>query len=202
MPGNSPHPMTSGGPQPSEAITGIVLCGGEGRRVAGADKPLLNYHGRPLIEWVLDAVKPQVDRLLISTNRNPESYAAYGRVITDELPPYAGPLAGIVSCLRSCPTELAFVCPGDVPHLGVDTVRRLHQAYGESEATVAIAFDGVQRQNLHLFLSRSSIDSLANYLGHGYRSVHGWLDGIAIVEVDFSDQQESFRNLNHHDGFH
>ena len=137
MSGNSPHTI-SGRSQPSEAITGIVLCGGEGRRVAGADKPLLNYHGRPLIEWVLDALKPQVDRLLISTNRNSESYAAYGRVIADELPPYAGPLAGIVSCLRRCPTELAFVCPGDVPHLGVDTVRNeIFQTFRTSLAPVS-----------------------------------------------------------------
>ncbi len=193
--------MTTDTTQPSQGITGIVLCGGEGRRVAGADKPLLDYRGRPLIEWVLDAIKPQVDCLLISTNRNVESYAIYGRVINDELPAYAGPLAGIVTCLKSCRTELAFVCPGDVPQLAADTVHRMHQTFTESNATVAVAYDGARRQNLHLVLSRSSIESLVNYLVQGHRSVHGWLDGLAVVEVDFSDQPESFRNLNDADDF-
>ncbi|MCZ6644300.1 MAG: NTP transferase domain-containing protein, partial [Gammaproteobacteria bacterium] len=96
--------MTSERSQPSKGITGIVLCGGEGRRVADADKPLLDYRGRPLIEWVLDALKPQVERLLISINRNDENYATYASVVSDDLPAYAGPLAGVVTCLKCCNT--------------------------------------------------------------------------------------------------
>ncbi len=193
--------MPGNGLAHSMAITGIVLCGGEGRRVAGADKPLLDYRGRPLIEWVLDAIKPQVDSLLISTNRNAESYQSYARVVSDELGAYAGPLAGIVTCLKRCSTELAFVCPGDVPDLAADTVRRMFQAYRERDATVAVAFDGERRQNLHLLLSRSSINSLLSYLEEGQRSVHGWLEGLAVIEVDFSDQAENFRNLNEPEDF-
>ncbi|MCZ6855560.1 MAG: molybdenum cofactor guanylyltransferase [Gammaproteobacteria bacterium] len=193
--------MTSERSQPSNGITGIVLCGGEGRRVADADKPLLDYRGRPLVEWVLDALKPQVERLLISTNRNDENYATYASVVSDDLPAYAGPLAGVVACLKCCNTELAFICPGDAPHLPVDIVPEMLKAYRESGVDVAVAHDGVQRQNLHLLLSRNMIDSLSHYLAQGRRSVHGWLDELAVVEVDFSDQTSSFRNLNDPEDF-
>ena len=193
--------MTSEGSHSADGITGIVLCGGEGRRVAGADKPLLNYRGRPLIEWVLETIKPQVDRLLISTNRNDENYATYAPVISDELPAYSGPLAGIVTCLKCCTTELAFICPGDVPHLPAAIVAKMLQAYRESGEEIAVAHDGVQRQNLHLLLARNTTGSLLSYLAEGHRSVHGWLDGLNLVEVDFSHETSSFRNLNDPDDF-
>ena len=193
--------MASDEPKSLPGITGIILCGGEGRRVSGADKPLLDYRGRPLIEWVLEAVQPQVDNLLISTNRNANRYGTYAPVVADELPIYAGPLAGIVTCLKRCKTELAFICPGDTPHLATDLVGRMHQALHGTDAIAAVAHDGVQRQNLHLVLSCSSIDSLSRYLADGHRSVYRWLDEIAVIEVDLSDQAANFQNLNSPEDF-
>ena len=177
-------------------ITGIVLCGGEGRRVLGADKPLLDYRGRPLIEWVLGSLEPQVDHLLISANRNLDQYATYARVFADEDSAYAGPLVGIATCLKICSTEFAFVCPADTPHLAPDIVQRLYQGLQKDGAIAAVAHDGIRRHNLHLILKRTSIDSLETYLAEGHRRVHSWLDQLGTVDVDLTDRVMSFRNLN------
>ena len=86
-------------------ITGLILAGGRGQRVGGADKGWLIYEGRPLIVSVIERFAPQVGPLLISANRNVERYAAYGEIVGDDLADvmgerFAGPLIGVLSGLR------------------------------------------------------------------------------------------------------
>ena len=84
-----------------QPVTAVILAGGLGRRMGGADKGLVDYQGRPLIEWALAALRPQVDQLVISANRNLDTYAVYGhRVVPDTLPDYPGPLAGVLAALQ------------------------------------------------------------------------------------------------------
>jgi molybdopterin-guanine dinucleotide biosynthesis protein A len=52
-----------------EKITGVVLAGGMGRRMGGADKGLQDLRGQPLVACAIDRLAPQVDHLLISANR-------------------------------------------------------------------------------------------------------------------------------------
>jgi molybdopterin-guanine dinucleotide biosynthesis protein A len=67
-------------------ISCIILAGGQGSRAGGRDKGLIDYNGRPLIEHLIQSVKAQVDDIVISTNRNTESYNKYSdKVITDDL---------------------------------------------------------------------------------------------------------------------
>ena len=74
-------------------ITGVILAGGRARRMGGADKGLVLFNGKPLIEYVIDALEPQVGCLLINANRNHEIYRSYKfDVISDELEDYCGQL--------------------------------------------------------------------------------------------------------------
>ncbi|HNP04562.1 MAG TPA: NTP transferase domain-containing protein, partial [Rhodocyclaceae bacterium] len=59
-------------------VTGVVLAGGLGRRMGGADKGLLNFGGRPLARQVAERLAAQVDTLFINANRNRDAYAAFG----------------------------------------------------------------------------------------------------------------------------
>ena len=106
-------------------ITGIILCGGPGARIDGADKPLLRWRDAPLIEHLAGRLSSQVEAIVISANRNEATYARYGEVVGDELRNYQGPLSGIAACLPHCTGEFAFVCPGDAPLLPDDLVDRL-----------------------------------------------------------------------------
>ena len=76
----------------------MILAGGRGTRMGGADKGLLELAGRPLVAHLLEALRPQVATVLISANRNTEVYARFGAtVVPDPWPDFRGPLAGIAA---------------------------------------------------------------------------------------------------------
>ena len=175
-------------------VTGIILCGGPGVRLDGADKPLLPWRDSALIEHLVGRLSKQVDAIVISANRNEATYSQYGKVVRDELTDYQGPLAGLAACLPHCAGDVAFVCPGDAPLLPDDLVERLRRDIEQSEA--AVAHDGRRRQNLHLILRTALTEELTRYLQSGRRSVHGWLSTLDVVDVDCADYQQAFRNFN------
>ena len=77
-------------------ITGIVLAGGQGRRMGGVDKGLVSLAGRPLVAHVLERLTPQVGSIIINANQNLRQYQAFGyRVVADAIGGFAGPLAGL-----------------------------------------------------------------------------------------------------------
>jgi molybdopterin-guanine dinucleotide biosynthesis protein A len=129
-------------------VTGLVLAGGRGRRLGGADKGLLALHGRPLVVHVRDRLSPQVQALLISANRHAADYAALGVPVLGDaaagLPPAAdgqprGPLAGMLAGLRHAPTPWLACVPTDAPALPADLVQRLAQAAAQAGAHAALA---------------------------------------------------------------
>src|SRR5690554_286709 len=86
----------------SGSTTGLILAGGQARRMGNVDKGLQKLSNRPLIEWVLEALQPQVTELMINANRNLEDYHRYGYpVLSDQLSGYHGPLAGIATGLQA-----------------------------------------------------------------------------------------------------
>jgi molybdenum cofactor guanylyltransferase len=190
---------------PDAAITAVILCGGAGRRVGGVDKPLLPFGGRPLVERVVERVRPQVDQVIISANRNVERYAAYGKVVTDPLPGYAGPLAGILAALGACNTPWLVACAGDAPDLPADLVQRcretLRNRAGNAGAIGVAVFAGGQLEPLPVLVHRSTAASLADYLAAGRRSVHGWLATLALARADFSCTGAAFASMNNPEDF-
>src|SRR3954466_7439277 len=100
----------------SERITGVVLAGGQGRRMGGVDKGLVELQGRTMVEHVLQRLAPQVDDVLINANQNAERYASFGhRVIADVLGGFAGPLAGLQAALTHASHPRVLTVPCDSP---------------------------------------------------------------------------------------
>ena len=186
-------------------ITGIILCGGRGSRLGGADKPLQHWQGHTLVARLAERLRPQVSTLLISANRNLDAYRLLAPVVTDELPPHQGPLAGIAAALRRCATPLALVCPGDAPLIPLDLAERLNGALNanraDSNPLAAVAHDGAHRHPLHCLLRTEALDSLDRHLANGRRSAHGWLDSVGAVDVQFKGQQAAFRSFNSRQDF-
>ncbi|MGA7982585.1 MAG: molybdenum cofactor guanylyltransferase MobA, partial [Chromatiaceae bacterium] len=108
-----------------ETVTGVILAGGMARRMGGQDKGLVHFSGRPLIEWVIEALRPQVRALLINANRHREIYAAYGcPVVADDIDGFQGPLAGFASAMAAAATPWIVTAPCDGPFLARDLVER------------------------------------------------------------------------------
>ncbi len=186
-------------------ITGIMLCGGPGRRLDGIDKPLKPWRGTPLATRVAERLRPQVETLLISANRNLPVYRRLAPVVRDRLPGHAGPLAGIAAALPHCQTPLALICPGDTPLIPADLGNRLAQALNPDGESVAAPAAFVRDNNgphpLHCLASVACLDSLHAYLTDGGRRVEGWLRQIGALAVDFQGQEACFRNFNNPEDF-
>lgn len=111
---------------------GLVLAGGRGRRLGGADKAFLTLCGRPLLAHVADRLRPQVAGLAASFNGDPARLAPFGlAALPDATPPGEGPLAGILAGLDHAAAlgaaEMVSV-PVDAPFLPADLVAGLRAA--------------------------------------------------------------------------
>ncbi|MBK1695060.1 molybdenum cofactor guanylyltransferase MobA [Chromatium weissei] len=178
-------------------MTGVILAGGRARRMNGCDKGLILLANRPLVEWTLAVLKPQVATVLINANRNVTRYSAYGfPVVTDEMANFAGPLAGMLSAMTAAKTEWILTMPCDAPHSPANLGQRLARAIETEQATLAVATLGHQRQPLHALLPTTLAANLREYLASGERRVVDWYARQRVAWVDFSDQPAAFINLN------
>ena len=178
-----------------ERLAAVILAGGLGRRMGGADKGLLAYRGRPLIEWALAALKPQVDECVISANRNLDTYAGYGhRVLPDTLPDFPGPLAGVLAAMQMVTADWLVVVPCDTPHLPADLVPRLREAAQQAKVPLAIVADDARTHHTCFIVRTDQRDTLAAFLARGERAVRHWQAGLASTTVPF--ESAGFANLN------
>lgn len=178
-------------------VTGLILAGGRGRRMGGVDKGLQPLHGKPLAQWVLERLAPQVDEVLVNANQNMEAYAALGyRVVTDAVGGFAGPLAGLQSGLTHAKSELVVTVPCDSPLLPDDLVARLRQALEAAGADVAVARTGRQPHPVFCLCRRRLLPDLTGFLGAGGRKIDAWYTRLQVVEVPFDDEAEAFTNIN------
>ena len=145
------------------AIIGIILAGGKARRLGGVDKGLVEVGGRPMIEWIIEALVPQVDALLINANRNEDRYRSYGfPVVADGLPDYQGPLAGFAAAMGELPADAAMLTvPCDSPLPPPDLAARLADALSTGDAELAVAHDGERLQPVYALVPVSLRDSLS-----------------------------------------
>jgi len=178
-------------------VTGIVLAGGQGSRMGGADKGLQAFRGRPMVQHVVERLAPQVDELLINANRNAEAYARFGfRVVADEIEGFAGPLAGFERGLAHAGGELVVTAPCDSPFLPADLVARLRAALEARNAELAVARTGSQAHPVFSLMRRSVHASLRDFLSSGQRKIDRWYGGLSVVEVSFDDEADAFLNIN------
>ena len=182
------------------AVTGLVLAGGQGSRMGGVDKGLAPFRGRPLVAHVIERLAPQVDEILVNANRNPADYARFGhRVVADEIPGFAGPLAGFERGLAHAKGELVATVPCDSPFLPTDLVARLRAALVAAGADLAVAKTGTQPHPVFCLMRRGVHDSLARFLASGQRKIDKWYAALAVVEVAFDDEPGAFANINTRD---
>jgi molybdenum cofactor guanylyltransferase len=183
-------------PAPSD-ITGVILAGGRGRRMGGVDKGLVELAGRPLIEWVLDALAPQAGALLINANRHREIYAGYGvPVIADSDPGFNGPLAGMLSAMRTARTNWILTVPCDGPLLPPDLASRLVDALVSGGTSSATVTEGDRIHPVYALLPVSLEEALSAEIEAGTRKVGDWIARQRPALADFSDRPRSFSNLN------
>ena len=187
-------------------FSAIILSGGRATRMNGVDKGLVLLQQKPLIQHVIERLKPQVDEIFINANREIEQYKTFGLpVLQDEnaefIGTYIGPLAGFSLGLQHAKHEYVLTVPCDSPLLALDLAQRLLNNMLKSRMDIAVASSGGNAHPVFCLMKKSVLPSLTEYLASGERKVSTWQKGQQYVEVDFSDCHLSdgtsaFVNLN------
>lgn len=163
----------------------------------GADKGLVPLQNKPLIAHVIARLRPQVNEILINANREIATYEALGyRVLQDETNDFPGPLAGFLLGLKHAKHDWVLTAPCDSPILPLDLAQRLHRDMIESDAGIAVAKTAEDTHQVFCLMKKSVLPTLEAYLAGGKHKVKTWQQSQQYIEVDFSDCNEAFTNLN------
>jgi molybdopterin-guanine dinucleotide biosynthesis protein A len=170
---------------------GLVLAGGLARRMGGGDKALIDIAGRAILDRVLATLMPQCDGIILNANGDPQRFARFGLpVVSDDIPDFAGPLAGILAGLDWASThrpdiEWMVSVPGDCPFLPIDLVPRLHATRTDAGAKLACARSGEWRHPVVGLWNVALRDDLRHALvEEDLHKIEVWTarHGVAIAE--------------------
>lgn len=184
-------PEPAPGPSVDPSVVGLVLAGGQSRRMGGGDKCLLPLGDRTVLAHVLDRVRPQVTRAILNANGDPARFAAYGLpVVPDIVEGFAGPLAGVLTGLdwaaRNAP-EARWVASfaADTPFLPTDLVPRMLEAVAEGKADMACAASGGRAHPVFgLWPVRLLGDLRDAVVVRGIRKVDAWTANYRMARVE------------------
>ncbi len=185
----------------SKDITGLILAGGRAQRMGGIDKGLIPFHDKPLIEFAIARLKPQVQTLVINANRNITQYASYGYpVIMDETLDFSGPLAGYSVGLKACKTPYLLTSPCDSPLLPSNLAELLSAEMDRGDFQLVYASSKEANGKLWaqpvFCLMRSDLqDALLSFLQKGDLKIDRWFKELRSSTVIFDDPQV-FANVN------
>lgn len=179
----------------AHSVSAMILAGGRATRMSGQDKGLIPLASKPMIQHVIDSIAPQVDHIAINANRNQANYAALGYpVISDTIPDYPGPLAGMAAGLAWSPSARLLILPCDGPLVPNDLVARLLAVLDDGD--VAVAHDGERLQPVHVLLQRRCLPSLQRFIAKGGRKIDRWYAELDQRTADLSDHKDLFINVN------
>jgi molybdopterin-guanine dinucleotide biosynthesis protein A len=185
-------------------VLGLVLAGGLARRMGGGDKALIRIGGATILERVLDRLRPQCAKIVLNANGDPARFAAAGLpVIADDVPGFAGPLAGILAGLDWAAQNLPQIewvvsVPGDCPFVPRDLVARLLAARIEAAVPLACARSGEWRHPVvGLWPVRLRDDLRRALVDEGLRKIEVWTARHGVAVADWPTHPvDPFFNVN------
>ncbi|UOO80821.1 molybdenum cofactor guanylyltransferase [Uruburuella testudinis] len=182
-------------------VSALILAGGEGRRMSGRDKGLIEWQGRAFVDHVIGRIRPQVGHIAISANRNLEEYAARSAHVFADARQWQGlgPLAAL--CTSASDIQLAkadwlLVVPCDTLYLPENLVQVFQAAAQRSPLCSAFyaQTDNQQHYSVMFFRPQLLPSSIA-YLNAGMRTIRGWLQQQRARSVQFA-ADACFANYN------
>lgn len=181
---------------------GVILAGGQARRMGGGDKGALVLDGRTLLDRVIDRLGPQVDGVLLNANGDPARFIEYGLpVCADSLPDFPGPLAGVLAGMEWAAehghTHIV-TAAADTPFFPTDLADRLIRAANGATTPIALAATHEEgRMRRHPTFGYWPVGLRADLraaLQDGLRKVVLWTDKHGAASAPFDDG--AFFNIN------
>lgn len=185
-------------------VAGLLLAGGQARRMGGGDKCLVRLGGRTLLERVIERARPQAGPLVLSANGDPARFAGFGLpVAADSVPGFAGPLAGVLAGMEWAAAnapEARFLASiaTDTPFFPDDLVARLLAPVEAGEAEIACAASGGRTHPVFALWPVRLAGDLRRALAlEGLRKIDLWTARYRTAAVEFGcEPHDPFFNLN------
>lgn len=194
-----------------KGLSGLILAGGEGRRMDGRDKGLISLANKPLVEYAIECLQPLVDDLSISCNRNRELYQSYQLdCISDDFTDrdadnssennFQGPMAGLAAGLKNAKHDWLLVMPCDTPLMTTKIMSQLVDCIkvsGPSQEMQAIIFSHQGLQPLHGLYHKSMLPVFEQCLAENKNALQRLLRSMPKVSMHQAvDSNYSFNNAN------
>ena len=180
-------------------IAGLILSGGQSRRMRRQDKGLQMLNGQALVAHVITRLRAQLDQIWLCANHHHAQYETFGLPVFSDETRYQdlGPLAGIASFASILPDEYTYVqiAPCDTPFLPTDLSARLYAVMREQGALAVFSQTSEGTHYSCALVHRSLLASAAANLHDGQRSLHRWLTQHQAVAVAGFDEAD-FANIN------
>ena len=185
-------------------VVGLLLAGGQSRRMGGGDKALRPLGGISLLDRVVERLRPQVEAIVLNANGDPARFARFALpVVADSVPGFAGPLAGVIAGLDwaaverpDCPYVVSVAT--DAPFLPADLVARLAEGLEGARADLACAASGGRTHPVFgLWPVQLRNELRQAVVEEGIRKVDLWTARYKLITVPFADQPvDPFFNAN------
>ncbi|MGY9035355.1 MAG: molybdenum cofactor guanylyltransferase MobA [Rhodobacterales bacterium] len=187
-------------------ILGVILAGGKGTRMGGEEKGLIKLNNKSLIEYSIERLKPQVNRLVINANNNLTKYSEFNTpIVSDPLPGFLGPLAGVLAGLEYADQKgysHIVTVAADTPFFPKNlislflTVAKNHN--GLAIATTQDKNNNIQRHPTFGIWPCHLRKNLRTHIVNGLRKIVIWTEKHNAGEALFDDNKklDPFFNIN------
>ena len=185
-----------------ETIVGVLLAGGQSRRMGGGDKCLLPLADKPLLAHVVERVSSQVDRMVLNANGDPKRFHAFGLPVTaDPIEGFAGPLAGVLAGFRwagrNAPeARWILTVAADTPFFPGTLAHDLLAATQGRYPAIALAESEGRSHPVFGLWPVALADDLAAALDAGTRKVLDWTDRHDTVLASFGPTRIGDRDVD------
>ncbi|HSO27135.1 MAG TPA: molybdenum cofactor guanylyltransferase [Anaerolineales bacterium] len=182
-------------------FTIVIQAGGASQRM-GRDKALIPFLGRPLIQRVVDRVRPLADELLVTTNQ-PADYHFLGLPLFTDLYPGRGALGGLYTALQAAQYDWVGVVACDMPFVSPALLQALLQRLQAEECGAAVPRTPHGAEPFHSVYRRSAcLPAIQTALEAEKWRADAWYDAVPLCwfeerEIQLYDPAGlAFRNVN------
>ncbi len=183
-----------------ERCTGVVLAGGQGRRLGGIAKGLERVGTQRMLDRAITALREASDDVVISANADDAVTWSPSLAVIRDAAPGSGAIGGILAAIDA--TEGAVITmPWDMPFVPAALLRALRETgeLHEAEAVLPMREGAWGVEPLVGWFSPWCAPAIAARLRAGDARAGAWLDDVRTMRVDctpWGDAERLFFNVN------
>lgn len=167
-----------------DQLTGIILSGGKSSRM-GKEKGLVDFQGKPLISYAINAIKPLVNSIIIGANNELNEYQKLGYKIVEDEVRHIGPLGGILSALRQSDTMYNIILSCDMPFINKEALQFMNQQRNDYDIVVA-AHNGNKIEPLCGIYSKNTLPIIENAIENGNYKLRDIFGKVSFATVNIN----------------